>query len=466
MKKTILGLALILTASSAFAQFALDLAPGSQVRNSIIFQSPQARPVSAGVVVTFSASDSVLPAGNNNVLLLSSPFSNGFRIDMESLAFDGGNHAYLRASDTLDLDFNPRTSCRSVDIGAFEFQVLPTQITVQPTLTDNVYEGTDVSLYVEATGHPGHIAFQWQRNGVDLYGETASILTLLNVSMADTGYYRVIVIGPCYNDTSALVRVDVIEVLLNIEIESDMGCFYGDGWAFAHVREGGVEPFTFLWNTGATTQLIENLTPGIYTVEVTDYAGDVGRDTVTIGVPPAQIAIVFTSATVATNQYCDNASMTISVFGGVAPYYFEWRRVGSDDIVSVGQNLINVRSGAYTVTVIDSRGCQAQLQNRLRCEHEQIMPTILITPNDDGLNDFLYIPEIEFFPVNTVTIINSYGAGIITIENFCNHDPNRRWDGRNRRGNLVPDGTYWYVVQAEGIPPMTGWIIVRGSPGR
>jgi len=250
---------------------------------------------------------------------------------------------------------------------------------------------------------------------------------------------------------------------LQLAIQSEDGCFAGDGSAFVNVLSGGIEPFTFEWSNGENTQLIENLQPGIFTVTVTDYEGTIGRDTVTI-YPIVELQITFTT-TIATNRDCDNATVTINVTGGEPPLYFEWSRLGDEEFFSHGQNLFNAQAGIYTVVVTDQRGCETQLQIPVRCEHEQIMPSILVTPNNDGLNDYLFIYEIDFFPTNTVTIINSYGAEIIRIQNFCNHDPNRRWGGKNRQGNFVPDGTYWYVIQAEGVPPMTGWIIVRGSPG-
>ena len=178
------------------------------------------------------------------------------------------------------------------------------------------------------------------------------------------------------------------------------------------------------------------------------------------------------TTTIATNRECDNAGVTVTVTGGTPPYDFEWTRVGHDDFWQQPNNLdgvlrlFNVVSGVYNFIIFDSEENYLRVQIPVRCEHEQVMPTILVTPNNDGLNDYLYIAEIEFFPINTVTIISSYGAEIMRIQNYCNHDPNRRWGGQNRAGQYVPDGTYWYVVQAHGVPPMTGWIIVRGSPGR
>jgi len=207
--KTILSLILTLSLLTAKAQSALDLATGSQVRNSIIFGNLNAAPVSTETSVMFSASDSILPAGNNNVHLPATPFSSGFgfEITMGSLVFDRGNQTYLNPTDTVDVAFNPRISCEEVDIGAYEHLVLSTRITVQPTLAERICEGSAVLLQVEAVGEG--ITFQWQRNGVNLIGRTSPMLAITNVSMADTGDYRVIVFGACCNDTSNVVRLNV-----------------------------------------------------------------------------------------------------------------------------------------------------------------------------------------------------------------------------------------------------------------
>jgi hypothetical protein len=37
------------------------------------------------------------------------------------------------------------------------------------------------------------------------------------------------------------------------------------------------------------------------------------------------------------------------------------------------------------------------------------------------------------------------------------------WDGTNRNGEVVPDGTYYYVLTIRDLDPKTGWIFVRGG---
>lgn len=74
-----------------------------------------------------------------------------------------------------------------------------------------------------------------------------------------------------------------------------------------------------------------------------------------------------------------------------------------------------------------------------------------ISPNGDGKNDVLVIPCIEDFPENTIKIYNRYGAQIYQGNNYVN-----TWDGKANMGfpnssELLPVGTYFYVLEINGI---------------
>lgn len=64
-------------------------------------------------------------------------------------------------------------------------------ITVQPS-NANLAAGGNASFSVTATG-TGPLMYQWQRNGVDIPGQTGQTLLLLNVAPPDAGLYGVIV---------------------------------------------------------------------------------------------------------------------------------------------------------------------------------------------------------------------------------------------------------------------------------
>ncbi len=45
---------------------------------------------------------------------------------------------------------------------------------------------------------------------------------------------------------------------------------------------GGVSPYTFLWNTGATSSTLTHLNPGSYTVSVSDATGCVSTKSIAV----------------------------------------------------------------------------------------------------------------------------------------------------------------------------------------
>lgn len=58
-------------------------------------------------------------------------------------------------------------------------------------------------------------------------------------------------------------------VTVSIQVLEQPICFYGNGALFADAS-GGVGPYSYMWNTGATTPSIEGVMAGTYSVTVTD----------------------------------------------------------------------------------------------------------------------------------------------------------------------------------------------------
>ena len=85
----------------------------------------------------------------------------------------------------------------------------------------------------------------------------------------------------------------------------------------------------------------------------------------------------------------------------------------------------------------------------------------VITPNGDGMNDKWVIGGLEEFPNNEVLIFNRWGDKIHYYENYNNS--NIVWDGTDKHGNRVPDGTYFYIIKIQDIGNYNGWIYVRAN---
>jgi len=85
----------------------------------------------------------------------------------------------------------------------------------------------------------------------------------------------------------------------------------------------------------------------------------------------------------------------------------------------------------------------------------------VITPNGDGLNDRFIIDCIENYPANSVQILSRWG---MTIRNFEKYDNQSvYWDGTNDKGEPMPDGTYYYILNIKNQGTRTGWVFIRDS---
>ena len=90
---------------------------------------------------------------------------------------------------------------------------------------------------------------------------------------------------------------------------------------------------------------------------------------------------------------------------------------------------------------------------------ELIIPDV-ITPNNDGKNDFFVIKGIEQYPGSEIQIFNRWGN--IVYKKSEGYD--NSWDGTNQYGMTIgtrelPVGTYFYVLDlGNGTEVYKGYI--------
>ncbi|HTB30582.1 MAG TPA: gliding motility-associated C-terminal domain-containing protein, partial [Bacteroidia bacterium] len=127
-----------------------------------------------------------------------------------------------------------------------------------------------------------------------------------------------------------------------------------DGVAIVNVS-GGTSPYTYMVSSMSSnntyyTDTISNLCPGVtYTITIEDSNKCTLIDSVLFN-NPAPIAIT-NSITASSCNSVNDGSATTTITGGISPFTYLWSNGNTT------QNLANVLSGTYTLTVKDLAGC-------------------------------------------------------------------------------------------------------------
>lgn len=122
-------------------------------------------------------------------------------------------------------------------------------------------------------------------------------------------------------------------------------CTGGDGALSALVTNEGTPPYRFLWNNGATTASLSNLSAGQYCVTVTDKS-----ETSSFSCIYLEDKVRLSAAISPTDK--TTGSLKLHVTGGTAPYTYQWNNGATT------RDLSNLPSGYYGVTATDQKGCK------------------------------------------------------------------------------------------------------------
>ncbi len=115
---------------------------------------------------------------------------------------------------------------------------------------------------------------------------------------------------------------------------------------------GTTPPYTYSWNTGATTSNISNVCAGVYQIDITDSLGCKQSFPFPVSNSGAPSVTVTTTSPVCSNACTGSATVTAS--GGATPYTYSWPTGGQ-----TGTTINNQCGGLYFVQVQDSLGCIA-----------------------------------------------------------------------------------------------------------
>jgi len=149
---------------------------------------------------------------------------------------------------------------------------------------------------------------------------------------------------------------------------------------------GGIQPYTFTWSSGDTTEDISNLIAGQYTLIVTDSNNCSIFDTITITQPSNNLLVSATTSNYNNYQISCNGgtdSITSTVSGGTPVYSYLW----SDGQTSPTAN--NLVAGNYTLTVMDLNSCDYTISITLNqptlLSNNVVSSNVLCNGSSDGI---------------------------------------------------------------------------------
>ena len=138
-------------------------------------------------------------------------------------------------------------------------------------------------------------------------------------------------------------------------------CGLNNGTAHAS-PQGGVAPYTYLWDNGATTQSIQDLAPGTYVVTVTDNSGATAQGTATIVVEANMSPYVLEERDACFG--CNGRAQVVTPgFQGTPPFTYSTVPAQCSAFPATpgpnGSVYIDYLNGnqTYTITVTDANGC-------------------------------------------------------------------------------------------------------------
>ncbi len=157
----------------------------------------------------------------------------------------------------------------------------------------------------------------------------------------------------CTATTSVVISQPAVPLSASISSSVNVGCFGNASGSADLGVAGGTAPYSYNWSNGANTEDIGGLIAGTYLVTVTDANGCTATTSVVISQPAAPLSASILSSV---NVGCfgnASGSADLGVTGGTTPYSYNWSN-GADM-----EDIDNLISGTYLVTVTDSNGCTA-----------------------------------------------------------------------------------------------------------
>ncbi|WCL82414.1 T9SS type A sorting domain-containing protein [Saprospira sp. CCB-QB6] len=159
----------------------------------------------------------------------------------------------------------------------------------------------------------------------------------------------------------------------------------GDCNGSATVVASGSSGYTYNWSNGATTNQINQLCAGTYTVEVTDSSGCTEQTQVIIVEPaPINLAVLSSQEPSCANN---DGALQLAVSGGTPPFQISLANLSTQTVQNNNNGqFTGLAAGQYTYQLIDLNGCQQECLGHVQLFQDCDSLNAGTLPNNGGIS--------------------------------------------------------------------------------
>lgn len=216
----------------------------------------------------------------------------------------------------------------------------PAEFQLSLSSTNESFPGAnDGSASASPTGGVMPYSYIWSN---DSTSQTITGLSAGNYSVTVTDA------NGCSNEASVIINAGDCDLMVTNTIVN-ASCFGAQDGSAAVSVSGGIEPYSYAWDNGATDSLITMQSAGNYTLTITDNAACSFIISLSIDEPDS-IQIMFDQVLPA----CPNensGSLTANVTGGTGPYQYLWTTGDTSNAI------IDIPIGNYGLSITDANSC-------------------------------------------------------------------------------------------------------------
>ncbi len=378
-------------------------------------------------------------------------------------AYDRGNSIHVNNAGSVfvtgsfasNVDFDPGPGVFTLSTSGYEKAfVLALDVPFKAYLAanqTNITLGDTLQFSDKSTGNP--TSWFW-----DFGDGTTDVNQNPTHYYSSGGTYTVSLIASDNMHSDTIVRQDYIHVgmTLSVNVIVKASCFGTSSGAIDLAILNGTPPYSFTWSNGASTEDLNNIPPGTYSVDIIDQLNVTYSNSYIVSeADPLNVQATITHVQ---NPGIPDGAIVVNPSGGTPPYNYQW------STGDTGNSLTNIPAGNYNLSITDANMCDWDSSfvvletvniHSLTGQDELVLYQNLPNPFGTQTTFGFYLPCTTLIEL---AIYNSIGEKLVEVFKGDLDAGKHKITFDNK---ILPDGIYLFRLETKDDNRTGKMIIVR-----